>query len=62
MQNYGCCFIPVVSTKTQTIKAIKWDCVFVENGLSFVGFGSLTLTWVCFSSLQLVSEVLSWHF
>lgn len=62
MQSYGYCFISVVSTKTQTIKAIKEGCVFVKNGLSFEEFESLTLTCFCFSNLQLLSEVFSWRF
>lgn len=61
-QSWGCCLIPVVSTQTQTIKAINQGSLFVKNGLSCEGFESLTLTCFCFSNVQLDSEVLSWQF
>lgn len=52
MQSYSCCFGPVVSAKTQTVKAINQGCMFVNKGLSFERFESLTLTHFCFSNFQ----------
>lgn len=52
MQSYSCCFGPVVSAKTQAVKAINQGCMFVNNGLSFERFESLTLTRFCFSKFQ----------